>query len=277
MSIVCGTDFSEGSLEAVAVAAAWARRRDESLVLLHAGTDAGARERLAGVLADAGGAPSPTLRVVEGSASKALIAESQAAGTTMVIVGAIGRSGEPGWLGGTAERVARGAEVLTIAVRDRRRLMSWLEGGEPLRLFAAVDGSQSGARCVDWMSELAKMGPVTPILGHVVWPPEEHKRLGLTGPVDLVALHPLVRDSVEKRLGALAADYNGPGDVALEIRVGWGRVADHLAHLAAEVQSDLTLVALRRRGAFDLLWRGSATHGLLTLAKGNVGCVPVGD
>jgi nucleotide-binding universal stress UspA family protein len=277
MSIVCGTDFSEGSIEAVAVAAAWARRRNEPLVLVHAGADAGAHDRLEALLASAGGAPSATLRVVEGSASTALIDESRAPGTSMVIVGAVGRRGEPGWLGGTAERVARGAEVMTVAVRDRQRLLSWLDAGEPLRVFAAVDGSQTGARCVAWMSELAKMGPVTPMLGHVVWPPEEHERLGLTGPVDLVALHPAVKESVEQRMGVLAAGYTGPGEVALEIRVGWGRVADHLAHLAAEVQSDLTLVALRRRGAFDRLWRGSSTHGLLTLADGNVGCVPVAD
>lgn len=275
MTIVCGTDFSAGSSEALRVAAAWARRREEGLVLLHAGDASDARARMEAQLAGAGGAPSATLRLVDPPAYKALVAESHAPGTAMVVVGAIGESGEHGWLGGTAERVARGAEVPTVAVRDADRLLRWLDGGEPLRVFAAVDGAHAGARCVEWMSSLAKMGPVAPTLGHVVWPPEEHKRLGLHGPVDLVNVHPEVKASVEARLAALAAGYTGDGGVALEVRVGWGRVADHLAHLAAESRADLVVVALHRRGALDRLWRGSVTHGLLTLADTNVACVPV--
>lgn len=272
MSIVCGTDFSSGAAAAVSVAAAWARRRDEALVIVHAGEGAAARERLAGEGERVGGAAE--LRVTGGRAHRALVEASGAPGVSLAVVGAVGEAGEPGWLGGTAERVARGAPVPTLVVRDADRLVRWLDGREPLRVLAAVDGVEDGARCVAWMAGLAAMGPVTAMLGHVVWPPEEHHRLGAGGPIDLVTLAPEVKAAVAGRLATLAAGY--PGAVEIELRVGWGKVPVHLAHLAAEVRADLVVVALPRRGALDRLWRGSVTHGLLATAETNVACVPVG-
>lgn len=273
MSIVCGTDLSPASEAAVRVAAAWAGKRGEGLVVVHAGGEADARDRVAALVVRAGGSPAAEVRVTPGPGHRALVAASATGETSLLVVGATGASGEPGWLGGTAERVARGASVPTLVVRDADRLTRWLDRGEPLRVLAAVDGVEAGARCVAWMAGLAAMGPVTALLGHVVWPPEEHRRLGATGPLDLVSLAPEMKAAVAGRLAALAASY--PGEVEIELRVGWGKVPVHLAHLADEVRADLVVVALPRRGALDRLWRGSVTHGLLAMAESNVACVPV--
>lgn len=273
MHIVCGTDFSPGSEAAIRVAAAWARKRGEGLVVVHAGDEADARTRMAEQVAHAGGVPAAELRAVDGVGHGAVVEACAAAETSLVVVGAVGAGREPGWLGGTAERVARGASVPTLVVRDADRLTRWLDGGEPLRVLAAVDGVEAGARCVSWMAGLATMGPVAAMLGHVVWPPEEHRRLGAAGPIDLVSLAPEVKAAVAGRLATLAAGY--PGAMDIELRVGWGKVPVHLAHLAAEVRADLVVVALPRRGALDRLWRGSVTHGLLATAETNVVCVPL--
>lgn len=134
--VLVGIDFSEGSREALARAAAWADRLHLPLLAMHVvehperelfrlyapmGDPAWFHEfePKAQELLDQWLAPYPNAKglIRHGSAAKALIAEADA--RTLVVVGQVGHGALETLFGGTAERVIRGAlgDVLVVKAK----------------------------------------------------------------------------------------------------------------------------------------------------------------
>jgi nucleotide-binding universal stress UspA family protein len=116
--LICGIDFSDGSLAALTEAHRMATALGAELHLVHAATggdaDVGARARLAGLIRER--APEADARVVEGNAADVLVREATAtdAGASLIVVGLRGASQKrPGQ---TALAILATARVPVLAV-----------------------------------------------------------------------------------------------------------------------------------------------------------------
>lgn len=275
MTIVCGTDFSPCAEEAARVAAGIARRRGASLVLAHAGPES-ERTALMHALDEsatplrAACAVEPVL--LEPPADTALVDLATRRGAVLLVVGGVGHRRGALRLGSTAEHLCQSARLPVLVVRDEGPLAAWALGERPLRVAVLVDEAAPARAVLRWVAGLADLGALDLTLVHLAWPPGEQARLGLQGPMDLVAPHPDVLAARQAELAGLAAEVGL--DARAVVRVGWGRPADHLVAIAGELGAELVVVGTRRRTALDRLWRGSVTHGVVWGATCSVAAVP---
>lgn len=293
-TIVCGTDFSGQAGDAARVAAAWARREQCPLRLIHV-VDWGAAfdpaalgdalvseqrraiEECAAQLRAEFGAEIECV-VATGHHYERIIAEAIAHDARMIVVGALGRRGSHGWtLGSTAERISQHAPVPVLVVRDAPRLLEWLVGRQPLDATVCVDMSHSSRGALAWARQLRHVGPCNLEFTYVAWPPGEPD-------LGAAAASPVTADPWESLQSSLARElerWAGPDTEPLSARyhvlVNWGRADSALAQHAASVRSALIVAGSHRRSSVARLWQGSAIRGLLHGAATNVVTVPPVD
>ena len=218
MSLVCGTDFSEPSSDAVTVAARLAARLGQRLHLVHAlelgpvREDDGlasaafshAERRLAG-LADRAGryGAKITTHIKTGSPDEVLLTVAGEMDAKWIVVAALGqhRSGALR-LGSHAERLAQRAQVPVLVVREAGPFEAWASGSRPLRVLLGADATQASEHALRWLAGLAAIGPCEVTAAFLYWPPEEFKRLGLPGIRSFLDPDPTVTAALEKELGA---------------------------------------------------------------------------
>ncbi len=291
-TLICGTDFSENCRQAADTAAALASRMGLPLTLIHVieggGLEAGGnelpqtitkpeRERLqleADRLA-ASGAKLET-RVLGGSPYETLVMQAQVHNAPMLIVSSVVRRAPERWLiGSVAERTAETATVPTLVVRDAQRLQRWISGKKPLKVFIGTDFTVSSRAALSWIKELEKIGPCEVTLAYVDWPPEEHRRLGLTGRISLVENPPEVQEVLERELLERAAEVLGREKVRVRVAPGWGRVGTRLTRMAAEEDADLIVVGTHQREGMSRFWLGSVSRDILRHSPMNIAVVPM--
>lgn len=152
MSIVVGTDFSAASAETLRAAAAWAKRTNEKLVVVHAtgleGTgllqpssaldqvERALLGRLEGEVSSARGMGAETDgELLHGDSDATLVARAGHCAAALLAVGAVGRRGFANWLlGSTADRVARSSRRPVLVVRAALPLEDWLSGKRTLKV-----------------------------------------------------------------------------------------------------------------------------------------------
>jgi nucleotide-binding universal stress UspA family protein len=159
MSIICGTDFTDASAEALTVASCLAAKMQTPLHLVHAVTPpletdgeaahhellriANSRlERQAAKLRPSGlhvechsrsGVPDEVIRELARELSGKLI-----------VVGALGQRRPDAWqLGSHADRTAERSHIPVLVVRQAEAFADWLSGSRPLRIALGVDASLS--------------------------------------------------------------------------------------------------------------------------------------
>ncbi|MFT3772176.1 MAG: universal stress protein [Minicystis sp.] len=295
MTIVCGTDFSEHAARAARDAGAIARRLGVPLVLVHVIDELGA------TLAEGGArdevfdpqraalhrqadeiralmniAVEPILR--EGAADQQIVEVARTAGARLLVLGALGVAEQRRWLlGSAAERAAQASPVPVLVVREGFSLETWTRGERPLRVMVGVDSTPTSKVALRWAEGLREMGRCEMIVAQIAWPPEEHRRLGIPGPLPLDHLDAKIHEVLERELRSWAGDLRDQGDTSFLVGPGWGRVDTHLALLAAEAKADLLVVGKHRRAGLARLWLGSVSRGVLHQASMNVACVPRGE
>jgi nucleotide-binding universal stress UspA family protein len=274
MQILCPTDFSQPAHVAADLAAVLAAKFQLPLRLLHCGQlwisevpihpmETLVLEQLAkeaSRLRDTG------VEVIEefrrGNPSIEIIAAASELATKLIVLGAEGHGTAERWLlGSVAERVAEGAAVPTLVVRDSESLQSWLTSSTPLKLCCGLDGSTS--------ADIALVGS------------QAFQALGATE-LNVVSIRaeeypPPTAQQKEQR----------QADLSERVRTLMGRVPEgvqihhSLEHPAVEflraaesLSTDLIVVGTHQRHGLRRLLAPSFSRGVLAHARTNVLCVP---
>lgn len=286
MPIVCGTDCSEYSAEAVTAALALARRRgDREVVMVNVldshvaegKTDAVAAAARTRIDADAerlsrGGDIKVRAELLIGTPVASMIAATETEGSDLLVVASKGHSNAPLMkLGGTSGGVAASASVPVLVVRDSAPFVAWANGERPLKVMIGLDESASCEPAIALLHQLRAAGPVDVVAAHIYYADEAARKYGLK-PRSMVDADPeierLLGRDLERRLGALP----GTGKVTLRPRNGLGRIGDHLLEVADAENVDVILIGTRHKGSLGRLSSVSAL--ILHDAKQSVWCVP---
>ncbi len=291
-SILCGTDFSEAAAQAVEVAAAWAKRIGEPLVLVHAVNDR-SRKELPGELRDALGLyaraqlhdEQERLRALHvdlieafraGAADVVLLEEAMAQHARLLVLAASKRrSLSRAMLAGVTERVAEAAPAPTLVVRDAAPLLRWARGERRLRILVGADFAAPSEAALHWVAWLRKMGPCDVVVSYL--------EPGLLPfPTGDLSPSPLVDEMMQKTARVQERCFRqrvrallGRSRVRVRFETSWGPSDAHLIELAAEERSDLIVVGTHSRCGWQRVGHHSVSRGILHHAPLNVVCVPV--
>jgi nucleotide-binding universal stress UspA family protein len=277
MSIICGTDFSARGSEAIAVATALATRCNEPLSVVHVAPASTAVDERLHTEADyvrQHGIAVQTERL-EGAPDEAITAYAERSGARLVVISSLGHRSESRWLlGSVAERVARTSPVGVLVARGAAAFDAWARSERPLRVLVGVDFSATSDAALQWVGTLRQCGPCDVIAAHVYWPPDEYRRLGFHGPIDLSHIHPEVQRVLTRHLQARVGELPGAGALEVCIWTGAPPAGDHLIQLAEREHVDLIVVGTHQRSGLSRVWHGSIALGVLCGAGMSVACIP---
>lgn len=293
MKILAGTDFSPNAADAVTVAAAFARRFNDSLHLVHATLPpvadgipdplwdpvvASLRDRMK---AEVAGLHQPNTKItgsVEvGDAEGVLKALARRGQARLVVVSSVGRVALARvLLGSTAERIAEAAAVPTVVTRTTAPFREWAEGRRALRVFVATDFTLASDAALAFAGELAAHGPCELSAGYVDDPVIDGARLGIElGESQPVANPAKLNSALRRDLGEKAAAILGEHRVQLLVEAGGDDPAAVLIEMAKARKADLIVVGAHQHHGLSRLWHRSTSRSLLNDAPMSVACVPV--
>jgi nucleotide-binding universal stress UspA family protein len=294
MSIVCASDFSAAARSGIRAAAALAARLGETQLSLVHVLDSALAERLdvsqlenlkkgtAQRLAEEGHEscrdfPQVAVQpeVLTGPAADTLNAFAREQRASLLVIASQGHGASPLYrLGGTSERVAVGAAVPLIVVRDAAPFEAWARGERLLRVMIGVDVQARNEPVVQLAKRLRKAGDCELVFGHIYHWHEGNARYGLPRLPNNAAIDPdarveaLLKRDMESQVGA----FEGQGAVSFVAKVGFGRLGDHLLELAEAEKADLIAVGTHHQvGARRL---ASVSSVVLHFGHASVACVP---
>jgi nucleotide-binding universal stress UspA family protein len=290
MAIVCGTDFSEASNEAIEVASRLAVKMRKTLHLVHAlDVPVEARSNApddpilqfarAHLARRAEGLRHSNVAVechVElGPPDEVLRNVAHELSANLIVIGALGQRRPGAWqLGSHADRTAERTHVPVLVVREAAPFERWLQRGAPLRVVLGVDASLSSETAGRWITQLAAFGPCDVVLTHLYWAPEEFHRLGLGGFRNWVDTDPTITRSLEQEYSERFAALFRTAKVSYRLEPHFGRIGDGLAALAASEHADLVVVGCHHRGPLARAWEGSVSRHVLRCASASVAVIP---
>lgn len=289
MAIVCGTDFSARSHEAVSAAAAIAGRARDVLYLVtvidpetvkHMGPNSrekleeGMKNRL---LAEVDRVQPVSARceaeVLFGDPPDRLKAYAEEKAAALLVVASAGHSDHSVLrLGGTSEKTASGATAPVLVVRDAAAFAAWAKGTRALRVVVGADDSPATDSAVRWVSALRAIGPVDLTIGRVYYGDEAHLRYGIKRSLSYLDKNPELEMLIERDLRRRFPPLPGAGETFYRAHLGLGRLADHLLELATAERADLVVVGTH--GKKGLVRLGSVSSGTLHHGKMAVALVP---
>ena len=276
MSIICGTDLSPRSADALEVARALAAQRGErEVIAVHVIEDEAraevARQALDKHAAQAKGTVSVRAELVIGTPEESMLSFADTEGADLVVISASSSptSGPHPWrLGSTAEKVIAHARVPVIVVRDPAPWLGFARRERPLRLLLGIDDSVACDLGIQWTHAQRKRGDVQVVLGAVYYPDDaaEHYGLEHENAIDRhMEVEKLITRDLVRKFGS-----NDPVD-SRAIR-GLGRIGDHVIELAKEAQVDAILVGTHQKTGLGRL--GSVSGVIIHDAPQSVVCVP---
>jgi nucleotide-binding universal stress UspA family protein len=277
--ILCGTDLSPASEPAVLSAAAYAKKRNEELLLVHVvssieslalATAEIQLEQEAAELRRRYGV-SVTTRAPQGAPDDLLLEIAQKERASLIVVGALGSSGKKRTLGSVPERLCQSAGVPVLVARNATGLDAWCEGSRPLNVLLG-SGLGDASRCA--LRQVVSWPDLALTVAHIAWPYGEHYRLGIGVPMPLDHLRPEVHRQLLGDLGRWVSETPNPHSPKLRVTPGWGRIDSHLAQLAHEKEADLLVVGNHQRNLAERIWHGSVSRHAIHEAGCNVLCVP---
>ena len=288
MTILCATDFSEQARGAEQAAAALAERLALPLWLVHVqepGIELLSPEasqqlhrmlekRLAGVADRLKPRPASVKTALRmGRASEVVPALARELDAKLIVVGSSGHGLTPLYrLGGTSERMAHGAEVPVLVVREGDSFTEWA-AGKSLRVLVGLDEGEASASALRWVTQLRQVAPVDVVLGRVYYAEEAHQRYGLAGRrYSFTDPDPVIEKLIERDLKQAAPELPGTGEVFYRAKLGLGRVADHLLELAETERCQLVVIGTHRHRGLARMWSVSAAT--VHLARMSVTLVP---
>lgn len=292
MPIVCGTDFSDASSEAVEVASRLAEKMLLPLHLVHAvDVPIPAAEDLANnpILSFAQshlarraerlrrGGVRVECHVKVGPADEVVRSVARDVAAKLIVLGALGQRRNDAWqLGSHADRTAERSHIPVLVVRDARPFEAWISGSRALRVVLGVDASLSSERAGRWLTDLAAFGPCDVVLTHLYWAPAEFHRLGLGGFRNWVDRDLEITRTLEQEYTERFSALFSAARVSYRLEPHFGRIGDGLASLADAEHADLVVVGCHNRGALARTWEGSVSRQVLRGAGTSVACIPAG-
>jgi len=285
MAIICGTDLSRASGQALDVARALAAQRgDREVVLVHVVDDepsSGERAELRARL-DAQGRATPGLAVrallVVGPTDEALVGLAETEGSDLIVIAAHSRGGRsPSRLGNTAGKVIARTHVPVIVVRDPAPWLAFARGDKPLKILLGIDDSATCDLGIQWTLALGKRGAIEVVLGAIYYPDDAAAHYGLHAR-SLVEPDPEIerliqRDLIRRFAGSASAASSSPvPGVTARARRGLGRIGDHMIELARDEQVDAIVVGTGQKTGLGRL--GSVSSVIVQDAPESVICVP---
>ncbi len=286
--IVCGTDLSEASLDALVSAIAIAtRRNDRDVILVHA-LDAGAaddddartvllnaatrRLESEAALAAAGTAIRVRAEVIVGPPVEAMVAVAETEGATLMVIASKGETNAPAHgLGGTAVALVQHSPIPILVVRSSGPFAAWAAGDRALRALVAVDDSASCDAAIRFAKALRAAGPADLIIGHVYYPDEAAERYGVAVE-HIVDANPEIERLLTRDLGRRFGAVSGTGEITFRPTRGLGRIGDHLLELATAERADLIVLGTRQKTGLGRF--SSVSTVLLHDAPQSVLCIP---
>jgi nucleotide-binding universal stress UspA family protein len=277
MQILCPTDFSIQAMAASDVAAVMALKLNLPLRLLHCAQDFIVMGELPVVMPDdtpfidqfkheAARLRTSNVEVIEelrhGSASYETIIAASEHPTLMIILGSFGKGRAERWLiGSVAERVAEGAPVPTLVVRQPELLQAWLNRRETMRLLCGVDFTASADAAILAMKTFITLGQVE-IEAAYVCPAEE------------MAYTKMQPSSKQRDVWERVHGLLGDTPVNVHVSDSDGQPVIEFLNTANEQKSGLLVVGTHQRHGLQRLKAPSFSRSLLTHASTNVLCVP---
>jgi nucleotide-binding universal stress UspA family protein len=270
MKILCATDFGSAAGNAARVAAWLARWTGGSLELAHAlarppiepvalAAEAGLLDRevresvrgrlseLAAALAKDGALDVQTA-ILDGAPDDAILRQARLGGADLIVMGAHARSAlDRALFGSTAARTVRRATVPVLVVPAGAEAWGPKAKGDRLSIVAALDGGPAGAGPVEILRRLRGNVACDVTALRLYWPPEEYRRLGLTGARSLAAPDRDVVADLEPALRKLVGTLPGAGATTFVVQPAWGEPAWQLLDAAKERKADLVVLGTESR------------------------------
>ena len=272
MKIVCGTDFSTHARSIARVAIDLARRTDGSIELVHIADPAYAhihaptanvdamegemRRRIEAALAVEAqeltgiGQRPVTFHFGEGDVETTLLQRAKEIDADMLVIGAHGRPlVERLLLGSVAERIVRYADrpVLIVPPGVEGLGTPGDGGNSALRIMVGLDGRRASEGGVEFTRRLRARTVCDVTFLRLYWPPEEYRRLGLTGARDLAAPDPEVVSDLERTLRMQVGSVPGAGKTIYAVEPTWGDPAAGIFVNASEKGADLIIMGAESR------------------------------
>ncbi|MBI2388745.1 MAG: universal stress protein [Deltaproteobacteria bacterium] len=224
MTTLCGYDGSPYAIEALEVAATFARKRGDRLVVAQVldvlGADepavlGRAQDELRAEVARHTSPDDAEVRVISGEAVAALahLADDRRAGLVVIGARALARHDLSDWLESTALRLTSRLHHPVLIVRRRGPLLDAIAGRAPLRVTLAVAPGR-GARAVAWLEALSAHLLLTVDAVHVAAPHEEVDEVALAETAGPHRVR-VVRD--ERSLGCAIAEIAARDDAGLVV------------------------------------------------------------
>jgi len=283
MSIICGTDLSNASTGALAVACALAAQQgDREVILVHVVAGDPEDDELAARRArlddQARGARGVRVRaeLAVGPVDETLVALAEAEGSDLIVIAAQSHLERTFTrLGTTAGKVIARTHVPVIVVRDPAPWLAFARGERPLKVLLGIDDSATCDLGIQWTLALGTRGPIEVVLGAIYYTDDAAAHYGLPAG-SLVEDDPeierlLQRDLIRRFVGSGAATAPSPGVTARAHR-GLGRIGDHMIELAREEQVDAIVVGTGQKTGLGRL--GSVSSVIVEDAPQSVVCVP---
>ncbi len=283
--IVCGTDFSPSSNLAVDAAVALAGLLGETLWLVHSvGLEEGwddelrqaafkkAQLRLQGAAnAQASKHPIRT-EVTWGAPVAGLLNFAKSQHASLLVVGSSSDAITPFFrTGGTSKRLAAEAELPVLVIRGADGFAGWARG-EPMRVMVGIDETLSSGAALRWVETLRRAAPVDVVLGHVYYPDLVAAEFGLGRPAAMFTADRRTEEMLEKNLAQKIPSLAGTGALTHRVRLGLGRIGDHLVELAEAERCQLIVVGTHSRKGLSRMW--SVSTAALHASRAAVAVVP---
>ena len=296
MTILCATDFSPPSRVATRLAASLARRRGETLRLVHAlepmGVDpAGAMVANAAWEAEMVTTAQQQLEVLaqelrstglrvdvcvaQGHAAGVILETARAQETSLIVVGSHGRKGAARLvLGSCADSVVRSARCPVLVARETGADLARWESSSPLRLALAIDGSTATGAVFFWARTAAPTSPQNVILVRVYWPPQEGARYGIDHPWLGNEGHPQLLELIERDLRRDAEAFAGAHVASARLQVAVRDGGEELAESASGLGVDALVIGVPKHRLGH--WTPVSPKSVLRAARLPVFCIPEG-
>jgi nucleotide-binding universal stress UspA family protein len=285
--VICVTDFTELTLEAAKTAAAFARRWQEKVILVHSVDERELfpfhlRERLVAGDARRLSEQSRHLRqlgfefeeiVLRGMPEDGIAPYAWRAGAGLVVIGSAPTATIEHWaLGCMAEEVSDTCLVPVLAVRRAAPFETWLAGGAPLNVCVAIDPAARPAALLHRIDELLELGPCRISATFVHYPEGSAEPFSHPHRENDDGFAPL--SAPNRDLAASTARELAARNVVLgEPRIRSASAAE-LIGAASEARADLFMVTSHPQKDLSLLPHRSLCHDIVCHAPMSVLCVP---
>lgn len=279
MSIICGTDFSPGAVQAGRAAAALSARLDVPLRLIHVIDELGA-ELSVGSEHDALFDPlrrqlrqqAEALRreytadvettIVPGFADRKVVSTAERLSAELVVVSSEGGEKQNRWLlGSVASRIAQSSPAPVMVVHEASSIEAWAGGSSELSVVVGLAPEAGSLAALRWAVGLRQIGPCDLKVVEVsapaakLWDSSANARR-------------------ERELSAWLDEQPGRGSTSFFVRVSEEPTEAALNAVAVEYSANLLVIGAHQRKSLARLWHRSVSRAVLKHATLNVACVP---